>query len=157
MARPRNQSCIDNHGPTPPRNRSGACKLCVREYKRRRRAAGILDQGNRPAQRKRDKARKRAAIADYRAACGCRRCGTGENLHLHHRDPASKTAEVSALIDCRSSWTRIWEEVAKCDVLCATCHTMRHHPGWSPPAAGRAHGDTATPHGYAAPRWPNAR
>jgi hypothetical protein len=102
MARPRKQSCVENHGAHPPRSKHGVCKLCRREYERQRRATGIRKLGNRPAQRKRDKARKRAAIADDRAARGSR-CGAAENLHLHHRDPASKVAEVSALIDNRSS------------------------------------------------------
>lgn len=128
MARPRNQSCVDNHGEEPPRCKSGECKFCRLERQRRRRAAGLHDRGDVSAQRKRDKARKRAVIADYRAARGCRRCGTTENLHLHHRDPVSKVAEVSALIDNRASWTRIMAEVAKCDVLCAACHVDHHWP-----------------------------
>lgn len=128
MGRPRNTECIANHGDDPERDKSGWCKLCRRGYDRGRRAAGLHDRGDLPAQRKRDKARKRAAVAAYRAACGCRRCGTREDLHLHHRDPSTKRAEVSALIDDRSSWARIWAEVAKCDVLCAACHTAHHYP-----------------------------
>jgi hypothetical protein len=36
---------------------------------------------------------------------------------------------VSALIADTASWKRIWEEIAKCDVLCATCRIEHYHPG----------------------------
>ncbi|HEX5924839.1 MAG TPA: hypothetical protein VFY45_13475 [Baekduia sp.] len=36
---------------------------------------------------------------------------------------------MSALIADRVSWKRIRDEVAKCDVLCATCRIEHHRPG----------------------------
>lgn len=128
MARPRKPHCIENHGDDPPRDGGGHCRLCRREYQRARRAAGLHGRGNRPAHRKRDKARKRAAIAAYRDERGCQRCGASENLHLHHRDPTTKVAAISELVDDRASWARILAELMKCDVLCADCHMAHHHP-----------------------------
>jgi hypothetical protein len=125
--RPRTPGCVEAHGENPPRDTRGQCKLCRAEYKRRRRAEGLDGaRGDVPAQRKRDKARKRAAVAAYRAERGCRHCGAAEDLHLHHRDPATKVAEVSRMVDHRATWAQIWAEVAKCDVLCATCHAAHH-------------------------------
>lgn len=60
-------------------------------------------------------------------ARGCQMCGLrdAKQLHFHHRDPSAKRAKVSGgLLMARI--TRILEELAKCDVLCATCHRERH-------------------------------
>jgi hypothetical protein len=132
MAHPRKQSCIDNHGPSPERTKAGGCKLCHREYKRQRRADGLAGprrRGRRAQQRQRSRARKRIALAEYRRARSCARCGAADSLHFHHRDPATKVADVSRMVDHDRGWDALWTEVAKCDVLCATCHIEHHHPG----------------------------
>lgn len=58
----------------------------------------------------------------------CMDCG-GEYhpavMHFHHRDPTTKIATVRQLVDT-STIKAINEEIAKCDVLCANCHAMRH-------------------------------
>jgi hypothetical protein len=132
VARPRKQSCVEDHGANPPRNNSGACKLCATEYRRQRRAAGIdrgRGRGNRAAQRKRSRDRKRAVLAEYRAARGCRCCDAREHLHFHHRDPATKVADLGRMVDHDKGWEALWAGVAKCDVLCSSCHTAHHYPG----------------------------
>jgi hypothetical protein len=129
MGRPRNRECIALHGEDPERDKNGWCKLCRRKYDRARRTAGLHDRGDLPARRKRNKARRRAAVAAYCGARGCRHCGVREELRLHHRDAETKLAEVSALIADTASWKRIWEEIAKCDILCATCRIERYRPG----------------------------
>lgn len=48
----------------------------------------------------------------------CQRCGSSENMEIHHRDPGTK-------IEHRIwSWSikRIIEELKKCDFLCRSCH-----------------------------------
>lgn len=59
------------------------------------------------------------------ARCGgkCRDCGIDNRmvLQFHHRDPSLKKAEALA-----TSTKRFWEEVDKCDLLCANCHLIRH-------------------------------
>lgn len=45
-------------------------------------------------------------------------CGSWDSLELHHRDPSTK---VSHSI-WSWSWKRIYEEVAKCKILCKACH-----------------------------------
>jgi hypothetical protein len=52
----------------------------------------------------------------------CAACGSADDLHLHHRDPAQKVQH------------RVWSwredrrlaELAKCDVLCGPCHRAHH-------------------------------
>jgi hypothetical protein len=48
----------------------------------------------------------------------CQRCRSGDRLEFHHRDPAEK---VSHRIFSRR-WETIDQELAKCDLLCSTCH-----------------------------------
>ena len=43
-------------------------------------------------------------------------------MDLHHRDPATKTKAVS-----QCSIDEIDDEAAKCDLLCANCHRVRHN------------------------------
>ena len=57
-------------------------------------------------------------------------CKCGEShpaaLQFHHRNPAEKTIEVSAVL--RRGWSikKLDEEIAKCDVICANCHLKLH-------------------------------
>lgn len=56
----------------------------------------------------------------------CKECGYAGHpaaLNFHHRDPSTKSFELSAnglLLAAR------WDEVKKCDLLCANCHSIRH-------------------------------
>ena len=65
----------------------------------------------------------------------CVRCGSCEDLHVHHRDPAEKVAHSVW------SWSaaRREAELAKCEVLCRPCHEEHHASEW------RRHG---TPNRY---------
>lgn len=70
----------------------------------------------------------RSRVAAYKAARGCRDCGTTDRrvLDLHHRDGTDKEAAVSQMM-YRCSWKRVVAEMDKCDVLCANCHRIEHH------------------------------
>lgn len=58
----------------------------------------------------------------------CKRC---EGLfhpavyELHHRNPNEKDRDPSKML--MLSWSRIKEELDKCDLLCANCHRLTHH------------------------------
>jgi len=55
--------------------------------------------------------------------CGNRQlCDTAYDFH--HRDPATKFANVSSLYD--TSWEQLLAEAQKCDLLCTNCHRKRH-------------------------------
>jgi hypothetical protein len=43
-------------------------------------------------------------------------------LDFHHRDPATKLFGVSAGVSSGRSVARLLAEIAKCDLLCASCH-----------------------------------
>jgi hypothetical protein len=56
----------------------------------------------------------------------CVDCGESNPLLLqfHHRDGKEKY-----VIGMYTRWSlnRLKEEIAKCDILCANCHIIRHH------------------------------
>jgi len=60
-----------------------------------------------------------------RAAQGCDDCGVHEGMLLHHHmDPSTKLWEVSQM--CSHSLEKFIDEIAKCTVLCYSCHKKRH-------------------------------
>lgn len=67
-------------------------------------------------------------IRELKSTLACIKCGENHPgcLEFHHRNPKTKTIEIS-LCD-RLGWSikRIQKEIAKCDVLCANCHKKLH-------------------------------
>lgn len=54
-------------------------------------------------------------------------------LQFHHRDPATKSFSVSTKTMASTkqfNWTRIKQELDKCDLLCSNCHA-KHHTAWT--------------------------
>jgi hypothetical protein len=64
----------------------------------------------------------------YKATLQCVDCGQNHpaTLEFHHLDPSQKEVNISRLIATSSSLRRLKEEMAKCVVLCANCHRIRH-------------------------------
>jgi hypothetical protein len=59
----------------------------------------------------------------------CEECGynaAAAALEFHHRDAVSKEFQISYGSVSR---IRLWAEAAKCDLLCANCHRLRHLSG----------------------------
>ena len=56
----------------------------------------------------------------------CKRPLPPEDLYFHHRDPATKTANVSRLAGNTVSVKRLDAEIALCDVVCDPCHRVIH-------------------------------
>lgn len=54
----------------------------------------------------------------------CAHCGTDQALEIDHIDKAGKCFEVSVKCWCMSK-ERLAVEVAKCQLLCATCHEKK--------------------------------
>lgn len=69
-------------------------------------------------------------IAPWLAA-GCADCGSHERLHFHHLDPSTKRYEVTVMTTHGDR--SVHAEIAKCVVVCHTCHIRRH--GGVPSAA----------------------
>jgi hypothetical protein len=62
-----------------------------------------------------------AAYGERCVDCGYARCP--EALQFHHRDPSTKEFSLSMF---SGSLARLVQEAAKCDLLCANCHRVRH-------------------------------
>lgn len=57
----------------------------------------------------------------------CSDCGHTFNpwqMQFDHRDGETKVAEIGYFI-ARNSRTKLFEEIAKCDLVCANCHFER--------------------------------
>ena len=75
---------------------------------------------------------RRARVVAHLGSC-CTVCGTTEDLEIDHVDPASKTYDTERMLIL--SERKMWEEVAKCQLLCGKHHgekTMREK-GHRPP------------------------
>ena len=47
-------------------------------------------------------------------------------MDFDHRDPTMKTNGVSRL-QRSAGWSKVLEEINKCDIVCANCHRIRTH------------------------------
>jgi hypothetical protein len=58
----------------------------------------------------------------------CARCGEDHPacIVFHHRDPSEKEISIADAMRLGYGRTRILAEIAKCEVLCANCHTKHH-------------------------------
>lgn len=65
-----------------------------------------------------------AEVAEYKVAAGCMDCGYNAHhagLEFDHVGD-DKEYNIAQLI---MRPKKLWEEVAKCDVVCGTCHNIR--------------------------------
>lgn len=104
------------------------CKSCNREYQTK------WFSDNKDTQQARitansQRVRKEAYtwIRDYCLTHPCIDCGETDwvVLEFDHRDRATKLFAVSEMIQRQYSLSKIIEEIAKCDVRCASCHRRR--------------------------------
>lgn len=63
------------------------------------------------------------SIRALKAERGCSRCPENDPdcLDFHHRDPTHKKFAIASSV-AHYSLERVFEEIGKCDVLCANCH-----------------------------------
>ena len=69
---------------------------------------------------------KKEFIRLFKISSGCLICGWNEDylgLDIDHINPAEKKISISKLHKC--SWIDIFEELQKCQVLCAICHRYK--------------------------------
>lgn len=70
---------------------------------------------------------KTAEIHAYQLAKGCMDCGYNKHpaaLEFDHRPGEKKLFNIGEQMGNRSRKV-LWEEIAKCDVVCANCHNIR--------------------------------
>lgn len=78
--------------------------------------------------RRKERARRRAILNEIKMSAGCADCGYAKApvaLDFDHRDPSTKSFNVSAGVDASRPWAIILTEIEKCDVVCANCHRIR--------------------------------
>ncbi|MGH2491502.1 MAG: hypothetical protein ACRDF9_08330 [Candidatus Limnocylindria bacterium] len=91
----------------------------LKEHRRRKRNAKSYRSQKR--RRKRRKAELVALAGGRCVDCGYAECLAA--LEFHHRDASTKEFGVG---NFGGSFKRVLVEVAKCDLLCASCHRLRH-------------------------------
>ena len=66
----------------------------------------------------------------FKKSLKCATCGFSHPaaLQFHHIDSVTKKHEISKMVASGHSLKTILLEVAKCEVLCANCHQIKH---WS--------------------------
>jgi hypothetical protein len=71
--------------------------------------------------------KKMAEIHQYQLERGCADCGYNAHpaaLEFDHRPGTEKLFNVGEKIGAKDKQL-IWDEIAKCDVVCANCHAIR--------------------------------
>lgn len=69
---------------------------------------------------------KRKIVAEYKIVMGCADCGYNDNalaLEFDHKPGTKGNKTVASMM--YYSWDKIWEEIKKCDIVCANCHAIR--------------------------------
>jgi hypothetical protein len=64
----------------------------------------------------------------YKSSQACQKCSNTKYylLEFHHIDPSTKENDVYTLAKTRGRKT-VWDEIAKCIILCKNCHADFHH------------------------------
>jgi hypothetical protein len=86
---------------------------------------------NKAKVRQRSKDRRKARkewYLEFMQDKSCSACSETETacLDWHHLDPSVKDGEISTMIGEMRPMDRIFEEMAKCLILCANCHRKLH-------------------------------
>ncbi len=108
---------------------SGICVDCgVTPARHSRRTCAACEAKKVPYRKERADAYKRKVV-DYKGAA-CLDCGlVSEYLDVydfHHRVPSDKSFGIGTPGTSQKPWEDIVAELAKCDLLCANCHRVRH-------------------------------
>jgi 5-methylcytosine-specific restriction endonuclease McrA len=113
---------------TRGKRRHTQCSKCFKGYSadhyRRNKLQAIARASKRNPKARKDGMR---LIFDYLLTHPCVKCGQSNPLALEfdHRDPKTKTHCVVAMY--RYGEDAIMSEIAKCDVLCGSCHNIKTH------------------------------
>lgn len=89
-----------------------------------REAAAAMPRQARYPQGSRTAAQEFIALAKQHPCMDCGRRFPSAAMDFHHRDPKQKSGNMNAIR--KYSVDRVREELAKCDLLCACCHRIRH-------------------------------
>lgn len=103
------------------------CKECRNAYCRQHYAS---NKSYYLTKNQRRRAELRDWIIEHKSKLRCNRCEFDDwrALHFHHSDPSKKEYTIATMANRGGSIKRIEQEIAKCEVLCANCHTIEHCP-----------------------------
>lgn len=106
-----------------PDGHSRWCRECFAEYERERYQNG--DRVRKEANKARSIEKNKQALWEYLFINPCVDCGNSDPrvLEFDHKDEFTKSHNVSEMF--QYSWSRIMDEINKCDVRCANCHRIR--------------------------------
>ena len=64
---------------------------------------------------------------EFKSTLSCTKCGFSHMaaLDFHHEDPTLKEYNIHKLVG-NGRFTKAYEEIKKCIVLCANCHRIHH-------------------------------
>ena len=104
------------------------CRTCQAEYRKRHyqdNRQKYIDKARRWDKRYRREVESK--LVAYFNDHPCVDCGMTDirALQFDHRDPTTKEFSVSLGLVQKYSWKRLSKEIEKCDVRCASCHTIR--------------------------------
>ena len=79
------------------------------------------------AAQKRHRVKIRQKMLEYLSERACIDCGEKDPIVLEfdHKDPDSKTRNVSRFLSGHFSWDSVMSEISKCEVRCANCHRRK--------------------------------
>ena len=81
------------------------------------------NRGSLVGQHRRRSQRNKAYLNYVKDSAGCLNCGGFENLVFHHRrDKVDKLSQLAH----QAGIEKLMNEIAKCDVLCESCHNTLH-------------------------------
>lgn len=114
--------------------RNTTCKKCFREYAKEHYQSNLKMYKDKASRnRKSYRSRGKLFIIEYLRSNPCVDCGEDDInvLEFDHKEPLNnhKSPRLTSLV--AQSLDRIKQEISKCDVRCANCHTRktRQHNG----------------------------
>ena len=128
---PKCSACSEEKPESEFPKRGKKCRVCHNKWhndyyhaKNKEKHTKKIKEQNRS--NKRERQRK---FLEYLQDKCCAVCGEGDQLVLEfdHIDPSQKENTVSNLVNGGSwtKWERVWEEIQKCQILCANCHRRK--------------------------------
>lgn len=113
--------------------KSSWCKECFRASYRERYANSPSEKERVMAKARDNREKNRVRLIEYLSKNPCVDCGESDPIVLefdHKEMLRVRGKRVSSYLD--RSWKRVLEEIEKCDVRCANCHTKRtaKQMGW---------------------------
>lgn len=119
------QQPLNNFAIKTGSQRSPICKACKRDYNKLHYQANKADYVSKAKIRSQE---VKDWLKELKTKLCCNRCSENHpaTLQFHHTDPTIKEIAISKTIRLGWNKSRILEEIEKCEILCANCHSIEH-------------------------------